>query len=234
MRTLGDCGRDRRRTAAWLLPLAACAGCGGPAEPTYPCTNLGGHVTLDGARVVDGVVAFSSQDARLGRIVVTTIVRGRYIAEKVPLGKVLAVVSAYKLGVPGRSIEAEALALARADPAATSVTKTNLVPQRYRYGFELDVGPRSSDVDFAMLTSGPAAAATTPPEPAAVAGPEPPARPEPPAAAPATPAPAGDPGAAPAAAPTPADAPDAAGAAPRFGVEAGAGSDYNESNLPPR
>jgi hypothetical protein len=127
----------------WLL--AACVGCGWPSEPGYPNTNLGGTITIDGAPVTEGMVSFVSLDPHNGRTIVTPIVRGRYIAEKVPLGKVLATVVAIKMS---------ASATARPPRAGDPPTPEdgNLVPSKYRGGFELDVTPDSSEVNFTMTS----------------------------------------------------------------------------------
>jgi hypothetical protein len=118
---------------------AGLVGCSKREEPVYPNTNLGGYVTVDKAPLDGAMISFCSQDITNGQIVVTKVVRGRYIAEKVPLGKVLAVVSGLKdTGEKTR-------------PGGPDVV-VNLVPERYRAGFELNVTERSSRVDFPMTT----------------------------------------------------------------------------------
>jgi hypothetical protein len=131
---------DPRRVMAALLLAALVGGCAQKEEVAYPHTNLGGFVTVDNQPVEGGMISFCSQDTRNGQVVVTKVVRGRYIAEKVPLGKVLAVIS-------GTRETGEKLR-----PGAPSEI-ANLVPEKYRAGFELDVTEHSAQVDFKMLSN---------------------------------------------------------------------------------
>jgi hypothetical protein len=103
----------------------------------YPYTNLGGFVTLDNAPINGAMISFCSKDIGNGQVVVTNVIRGRYIAEKVPLGRVLAVISGTM--VTGRKT--------RPGGPEESVA---LVPEKYRAGFELEVKEDSAQVDFRM------------------------------------------------------------------------------------
>jgi len=109
-------------------------GCGIDGEVTYPITSLGGEVTIDGNTVEEGIVSFQSLDPKNGHFADTRIVRGRYIAEKVPLGKNLVVISAFK--VAGLKIAG----------AGQPLPETgNLTPPQY-----LDVSSKTSRVDFKL------------------------------------------------------------------------------------
>jgi len=114
-------------------------GCGGKAEFTYPHTSLGGDVTIDGSPVEAGMISFLSLDRANGQEVTTRVVRGRYIAEKVPLGKVLVVISAFK--ETGRILDQDG----RSSPELTTI-----IPPKYQPGFELNILPGASRVDFRM------------------------------------------------------------------------------------
>jgi hypothetical protein len=118
---------------------AGIIGCTKSNHPEYPHTNLGGFVTVDQTPLDGAMISFCSQDVTNGRIIVTNVKRGRYIAENVPLGKVLAVVS-------GLKETAE-----KTRPGGPTVV-VNLVPERYRAGFLLEVNERSARADFSMST----------------------------------------------------------------------------------
>jgi hypothetical protein len=118
---------------------AGIVGCAKTQEPEYPNTNLGGWVTVDKAPIDGAMISFCSQDVTNGQVIVTNIVRGRYIAEKVPLGRVLTVISGLKdTGEQTRPGGPQKI--------------VNLVPEKYRAGFELFVNENSSRVDFPMTT----------------------------------------------------------------------------------
>jgi len=108
-------------------------------EREYPNTNLGGFVTVDGAPIDDAMISFTSKDIRLGKVVVTRVTRGRYIAEKVPLGPVVVVISGMK--PTGR----------RTRPGGPEEV-VDMIPPRYRAGFELDVKEVMPQQDFKMYT----------------------------------------------------------------------------------
>jgi len=122
--------------AAWL-PAALLVGCFPSSNPEFPCTNLGGTVTLDGAPIAEGSITFLGPH---GPGITTPIVRGRYIVDKVPLGRVLAVLSAFK--VTGRRTLTQ--------DGASVPEMINLIPSRYQDGFILEVTPRTSRVDFPL------------------------------------------------------------------------------------
>jgi hypothetical protein len=129
-----------------LLPLTLLVGCFRAYNPEYPNTNLGGTVTLDGTPIPSGIITFTSQDPTNGHVVVSPIIRGRYIAESVPLGKVLAVVNAYE--ETGRRSGGGGRGKGKGQPEIV-----NVIPQQYREGFALDVTPASARVDFPMTTT---------------------------------------------------------------------------------
>jgi hypothetical protein len=112
-------------------------------EFSYPHANVEGVVTLAGAPIDSGVISFLSLDPANGQSVKTPIVRGRYIAEKVPLGKVLVVISAFKktgrMSTEGGQAFPETI---------------DLIPPKYRNGFELDVKWDMPKVDFKLTPQG--------------------------------------------------------------------------------
>jgi len=114
-------------------------GCGRKAEFTYPHTNLGGEVTIDGSPIDVGMISFLSLNRANGQEVTTRVVRGRYIVEKVPLGKVLVVISAFE--ETGRMSDQD---------GRSSPELTDIIPPKYQSGFELDVLPSTNRVDFRM------------------------------------------------------------------------------------
>src|SRR5438132_474601 len=82
--------RARRVLATLTLAALLGGGCGGDDCP-YPNTNVGGDVTINRIPVKEGFISFQSLDPNNGHFADARIVRGRYIAENVPLGKVLVV-----------------------------------------------------------------------------------------------------------------------------------------------
>src|SRR4051794_23755912 len=123
---------------AVALLMATLGGCQTKEkEREYPNTNLGGFVTVDDAPIDDAMISFTSKDIRLGQVIVTRVTRGRYIAEKVPLGPVVVVISGMK--PTGR----------RTRPGGPEEV-VDMIPPRYRAGFELDVKEDTSQVDFKM------------------------------------------------------------------------------------
>jgi hypothetical protein len=127
------------RLLAMAVLAASLAGCAKEEGPVYPHTNLGGWVTVDQEPINDAMISFCSQDIRNGQVVVTPVIRGRYIAEKVPLGRVLAVISGSK--DTGRKTR----------PGGPEMI-VNIIPERYRVGFDLDVKENSAQVNFPMST----------------------------------------------------------------------------------
>jgi hypothetical protein len=124
-------------TAVLAALLGGCVAKEKPIE--YPHTNLGGFVTVDDNAIDDAMISFCSKDPQLGQVIVTNVVRGRYIAEKVPLGPVVVVVSGVK--DTGRKVR----------PGGPEEI-VGIIPDKYRAGFELDVKENSSRVDFRMTT----------------------------------------------------------------------------------
>src|SRR4051794_23197678 len=123
---------------AVALLMATLGGCQTKEkEREYPNTNLGGFVTVDDAPIDDAMISFTSKDIRLGQVIVTRVTRGRYIAEKVPLGPVVVVISGMK--PTGR----------RTRPGGPEEV-VDMIPARYRAGFELEVKEKTSEVNFRM------------------------------------------------------------------------------------
>jgi hypothetical protein len=119
---------------AALIVLGGCR----EYKPLYPNTNLGGFVFLDGIPVPDGMIAFVSEDPKLGHRVVTPIVRGRYIADEVPLGSVRVYFSS--------------LAKGGEDPKSP---RGDCIPAHYDKGIELTVGRGMSEVNFPLRSEPP-------------------------------------------------------------------------------
>jgi len=125
-----------------ILTLTLAIGCSGGENTNYKSARLEGEVTVDGQPIEDGTVQFIPANPSDGPITQATIMKGRYVASKVPLGKVTAVLHATP----------------PAPPAQVSSDyyppKTVGIPDRYKSGFPLDVKENKADQDFSMSSKG--------------------------------------------------------------------------------
>src|SRR4051812_7785723 len=103
----------------------------------FPAARLEGEVTLDGKPLQDGSIQFVPQDLKAPPTQ-ASILQGRYVAPKVGLGKVMAILTV-------------------APPARPAVIESNyvppavvIIPARYKNGLPIDVTGDKMDQDFAM------------------------------------------------------------------------------------
>ncbi len=107
----------------YLIPLVALglsAGCSKSADLNYQSARLEGEVTVDGQPIEDGTVQFVPANLADGPITQASIMKGRYVAAKVPLGKVTAILHANPRPRPRKSRAIIILPRRSAFPAATS------------------------------------------------------------------------------------------------------------------
>jgi hypothetical protein len=124
---------------ATILLSVLAAGCGGgPAKPSYPSARLEGTVKVEGELLRTGTVQFVPPQGSTASVIEAPIKDGRYIAEKVPVGKVRVLFTAVR-------------ETGRADTKSTSQPVpevVNIIPDRYRDGLEIEVKADSSSQNF--------------------------------------------------------------------------------------
>ena len=115
-------------------------GCGGDTGSTekFPSARLEGSVTLDGKPVDDGTIQFVPANKTAGPVTQALILKGRYVASKVPLGKVSAMIST-KPPEPPANVTSDY----HPEPFAQ-------IPKRYQDGITIEVKENKLDVDFDM------------------------------------------------------------------------------------
>jgi hypothetical protein len=123
----------------WLIVLAGALGCSGSAGNAS--ARLSGAVTIDGAPVAEGKIAFLPQGDTAGQAVTADIQSGRYDAPAVPRGKVKAMITATK--ATGKMITEYS------EPYAERVS---IVPPQYGPGFDVDVAGDNLSQDFTMTS----------------------------------------------------------------------------------
>jgi len=123
---------------------ALSSGCGGAdaGGQKYESARLEGEVTVDGAPIEDGTVQFVPASTSSGPVTQAVIFKGRYVANKVPLGKVTAIVHA---APPSRP---ETITSDYNPPKMVSI------PSRYESGFPIEVKENKTDQDFSMSSKG--------------------------------------------------------------------------------
>lgn len=132
------CGRAS--IIAWVGVIGLVAGCGeAPEGGNYPSARLEGEVSVDGQPVGDGTIQFVPQAAEAGPVTQATVLQGRYIATKVPLGKVNA--------IPHVTPPAPPAQMTSEYVPPKSVT----IPARYQSGFPIEVKGDMTQ-DFPMST----------------------------------------------------------------------------------
>lgn len=121
-----------------IIALGLAAGCSQAESSNYQSARLEGEVTVDGQPIEDGTVQFVPADLANGPITQATIMKGRYVAAKVPLGKVTAVLHANPPAPPAQVT------------SEYHPPKTVGIPERYKSGFPIEVKENKADQDFPM------------------------------------------------------------------------------------
>lgn len=124
--------------AILCVVLAPAAGCGEAGSSDYKSARLEGEVTVDGQPIEDGTVQFVPANLADGPITQAMIMKGRYVANKVPLGKVTAILRANPPAPPAQVT------------SDYHPPKTVGIPSRYKTGFPIEVKENKADQDFPM------------------------------------------------------------------------------------
>lgn len=117
--------------------LGGCGSGGGGGSANYESARLEGEVTLDGKPLEDGNIQFVPQNQEAPPVTVP-ILKGRYVAPKVGLGKVTAMLT-------GATPERPAVIDSSYSPPPAIA-----IPERYQKGMPIEVKGDKSDQDFAM------------------------------------------------------------------------------------
>lgn len=123
-----------RRFAIALAAAFVVAGCNPAAFPTV---RLEGRVTIDGQPVEKGQINFASSQQGGGPSATAQIVAGRYVADRVPQGKVRVYFDATRQ--TGKTVE---------HYGQQWPEIVNIVPQKYRGGIEIEVAGKTATYDF--------------------------------------------------------------------------------------
>ena len=123
--------------AIWV-GLLAVAGCGGLG---YPVSTVEGTITVDGAPIEAGTVSFSPLESNTGQAISAQIHAGKYRSEKVPRGKSLVIISAFK-DVGEKHVEF----------GITYPKLKNMIPEKYAAGIELNVDAPKLTHDFELVS----------------------------------------------------------------------------------
>ena len=104
-------------------------------RPIFPRCGSRSSVTLDGKPIEDGTVQFVPANKAAGPVTQAVILKGRYVASKVPLGKATAIIFA-KAPEPPPNITSDY----HPGPIAQ-------IPQRYKDGIPIEVkGTRATSI----------------------------------------------------------------------------------------
>ncbi len=125
------------------LSLTMAWGCGqSSGQAKFPSVRLEGAVTVDGKPIEEGTIQFVPSDKSAGGVTQAVILQGRYVAPRVPLGKVTAMLFAAQPPPPSpETITTD-----------YQPVKVLTIPDRYKNGFPIEVKEDKSDVDFAMTS----------------------------------------------------------------------------------
>ena len=123
--------------AVLVVAVVGCAG-GGGAQPSFDGARLEGAVTLDGKPIENGRIQFVSVDHNDIAPIDAPILEGRYVAAKVPKGKVKAILNVDPPAPP---------AVVGSD---YQPPKTVTIPDRYKNGIPIEVTADKADQDFAL------------------------------------------------------------------------------------
>ena len=121
-----------------LVSLLAVAGCGGSA---YPVSTVDGAVAVDGVPIEEGTLSFSPLESNTGQAISANIKAGKYRSDKVPRGKSLVIISAFK-DVGEKHVEF----------GITYPKLKNMIPEKYATGIELNVDAPKMTHDFELLS----------------------------------------------------------------------------------
>lgn len=119
-----------------LLGVALVIGCGAD-KPTFPAARLEGNVTVDGKPIAEGNLQFVPRDVGQAPVTGAAIVDGRYLAERVPLGKLRVVINATK--------ETGKMVTEYSTPRPQVI---NLIPEKYRSGIPIEVTGDNANLNF--------------------------------------------------------------------------------------
>ena len=121
-----------------LVSLLAVAGCGGSA---YPVSTVDGAVAVDGVPIEEGTLSFSPLESNTGQAISANIKAGKFRSDKVPRGKSLVIISAFK-DVGEKHVEF----------GITYPKLKNMIPEKYAAGIELNVDAPKMTHDFELLS----------------------------------------------------------------------------------
>jgi hypothetical protein len=119
-----------------ILGVALVIGCGAD-KPTFPAARLEGNVTVDGKPITEGNLQFVPRDVGQAPVTGAAIVDGRYLAERVPLGKLRVVINATK--------ETGKMVTEYSTPRPQVI---NLIPEKYRSGIPIEVTADNANLNF--------------------------------------------------------------------------------------
>jgi hypothetical protein len=120
------------------MSLLAAAGCGGNA---FPVSTVEGTVAVDGVPIEAGTLNFTPLASNTGQAISTEIRDGKYRSDKVPRGRSLVIISAFK-DVGEKHVEF----------GITYPKLKNLVPEKYQSGIELDVDAPTLTHNFELVS----------------------------------------------------------------------------------
>ena len=118
--------------------LLVAAGCGGSA---YPVSTLDGTVAVDGVPIESGTLSFSPLESNTGQAISAEIKAGKYRSAKVPRGKSLVMISAFK-DIGEKHVEF----------GITYPKLKNMIPDKYAAGIELNVDAPRLTHDFDLVS----------------------------------------------------------------------------------
>jgi hypothetical protein len=121
---------------AWTL--WAVSGCGASA---YPVSTVEGTVAVDGVPIESGTVSFSPLESNTGQAISAEINAGMYRSEKVPRGKSLVIISAFK-DIGEKHVEF----------GITYPKLKNMIPEKYAAGIELNVDAPKLTHNFELVS----------------------------------------------------------------------------------
>ena len=124
--------------ATVFLTTAIC-GCS-REDAHYPSVRLEGNVTIAGKPLADGLIMFMPLERGRGGGVKAVIKEGRYVADRVPTGKVLVTFNAMQ--ETGRMVESPS------SPGKPLPERIDLLPAKYKSGVSLDVKGEQLRRDF--------------------------------------------------------------------------------------
>lgn len=122
--------------------LALAGGCGEAESSNYKSARLEGEVTVDGQPIDEGIIQFIPANTDDGPITQAPILKGRYVANKVPLGRVNAILRSTPPPPPAQIT------------SDYYPPETVGIPDRYSSGFPIEVKEDKADQDFPLSSKG--------------------------------------------------------------------------------